>query len=152
MGRVPVLKPPEVAAILGRLHAIGSGTRMAGITMLRVILGLAFLAIATVKLTGSLQTPQVFANIGWGQWFRYFTGALDLLGAVLVLLPRAAFYGALLLMCTVGFAAVLTFAGRIHDSPLAPLALTVLAAVVAWLTRPGVARLSMVEPGRIPGR
>lgn len=78
----------------------------------------------------------MFANIGWGQWFRYFTGGLDLLGAVLVLLPRSAFYGALLLMCTVGFAVVLTVAGRIHDSLVPPLALTVLAATVGWLTRP----------------
>lgn len=125
----------------------GSSTQQAGITILRVILGLAFLAIAAVKLTGSLQTPQMFANIGWGQWFRYFTGALDLIGAVLVLFPRSAFYGALILMCTVGFAVVLTFAGRIHDSPLAPLALTVIAAAVAWLTRPGVERSSMADPG-----
>ena len=128
------------------MHGTGSSTRMVPTTSLRVILGLAFLAIAAVKLTGSLQTPQMFANIGWGQWFRYFTGALDLIGAVLVLLPRSAFYGALLLMCTVGFAAVLTFAGRIHDSPLAPLVLTVIAATVAWLTRPGVEHSSMADP------
>jgi putative oxidoreductase len=119
------------------MHGTGSSPRVVAITLLRVILGLAFLAIAAVKLTGSLQTPQMFANIGWGQWFRYFTGALDLVGGVLVLLPRSAFYGALLLMCTVGFGVVLTFAGRIHDSPLPPLALTALAATVAWLTRPG---------------
>jgi putative oxidoreductase len=129
------------------MHGTGSSTRKAAITILRVMLGLAFLAIAAVKLTGSLQTPQMFENIGWGQWFRYFTGALDLIGAVLVLLPRSAFYGALILMCTVGFAVILTFTGRIQDSPLAPLALTVIAASVAWLTRPGVERSSTAEPG-----
>jgi uncharacterized membrane protein YphA (DoxX/SURF4 family) len=129
------------------MHGTGRSTRKAAITILRVMLGLAFLAIAAVKLTGSLQTPQMFANIGWGQWFRYFTGALDLIGAVLVLLPRSAFYGALILMCTVGFAVILTFAGRIHDSPLAPLALTVIAAAVAWLTRPGVESSSLADPG-----
>ena len=114
----------------------GSSIRVIAVAILRVILGLAFLAIAAVKLTGSLNTVQMFDNIGWGQWFRYFTGAFDLAGGVLVLLPRCTFYGALLLMCTVGFAAVLTFAGRIHDSAVAPLALTGLAATVAWLTRP----------------
>jgi putative oxidoreductase len=129
------------------MHGTGSSTRKAAITILRVMLGLAFLAIAAVKLTGSLQTPQMFENIGWGQWFRYFTGALDLIGTVLVLLPRSAFYGALILMCTVGFAVILTFTGRIQDSPLAPLALTVIAASVAWLTRTGVERSSTAEPG-----
>jgi putative oxidoreductase len=113
----------------------GSSTRTIAVAILRVVLGLAFLAIAAVKLTGSLNTVQLFADIGWGQWFRYFTGALDLVGGVLVLLPGSAFYGALLLMGTVGFAAVLTFAGRIHDSAVPPLALTALAATVAWLTR-----------------
>lgn len=112
------------------------GTRRIAVTISRVILGLAFLSIAAVKLTGSLQTVEMFANIGWGQWFRYFTGGLDLTGAILVLLPRSAFYGALLLMCTVGFAVILTLAGLIHDSLAPPLALTALAATVSWLTRP----------------
>jgi uncharacterized membrane protein YphA (DoxX/SURF4 family) len=118
------------------MHDEAGDTRSIAVTIFRVVLGLAFLAIATVKLTGSLQTVQMFANIGWGQWFRYFTGGLDLVGAVLVLLPRSAFYGALLLMCTVGFAVVLTVAGRIHDSLVPPLVLTALAATVGWLTRP----------------
>jgi putative oxidoreductase len=78
----------------------------------------------------------MFENIGWGQWFRYFTGGLDLIGAVLVLVPRSAFYGAVLLMGTVGFAVVLTVLGRIHDSLVPPLALSMLAATVAWLTCP----------------
>lgn len=129
------------------MHGTAGSRRKAAITTLRVVLGLAFLTIAAVKLTGSLQTPQMFANIGWGQWFRYFTGALDLIGAVLVLLPRSAFHGALILMCTVGFAVVLTFAGRINDSPLAPLALTVIAAAVAWVTRPGGERSGLADPG-----
>jgi putative oxidoreductase len=118
------------------MHDTAGDTRRIAVTILRSVLGLAFLAIAAVKLTGSLQTVQMFANIGWGQWFRYFTGGLDLLGAVLVFFPRSAFYGALLLMCTVGFAVVLTVAGRIHDSLVPPLVLTVLAATVAWLLRP----------------
>lgn len=118
------------------MQGTGSDSRIIPVTILRVILGLAFLAIAAVKLSGSSNTVQMFANIGWGQWFRYFTGALDLVGGLLVLLPRRAFYGALILMCTVGFAAVLTFVGRIHDSAVPPLALTALAATVAWLTRP----------------
>jgi hypothetical protein len=130
------------------MHDTAGGTRRIAVTILRVILGLAFLAIAAVKLTGSLQTVQMFENIGWGQWFRYFTGALDLIGAVLVLLPRSAFYGALLLMCTVGFGVVLTVAGRIHDSPVPPLALTVLAATVGWLTRPRPTNVrAVVDPG-----
>ena len=40
-----------------------------------------------------------FQHIGLGQWFRYFTGALELLGAFLILAPSLAAFGALLLIC-----------------------------------------------------
>jgi hypothetical protein len=43
----------------------------------RVVLGLLFLAIGATKLTGTGGTVPYFAAIGWGQWFRYLTGFLD---------------------------------------------------------------------------
>ena len=113
-----------------------TASRLIGVWVLRVLLGLAFWTIGAVKLTGSLHTVQLFANIGWGQWFRYFTGLLDITGALLVFVPRWTFYGALLLACTVGLAVVLTLADRIHDSAMPPVALTLMAAILAWLTRP----------------
>src|SRR5262245_47878606 len=107
--------------------------------VLKSLLGLAFLVIGTVKLTGSLRTAQMFANIGWGQWFRYATGLLDVLGAVLLFVPRWTFFGALVITGTIGLASALTLAHRIHDSLAPPLVLTALAATLAWLTRPGTA-------------
>jgi hypothetical protein len=59
-----------------------SKKRTIAIWALRVPLGLAFLTIGTAKLTSSLQTEQLFAAIGWGQWFRYLTGLLDVIGAL----------------------------------------------------------------------
>ena len=41
----------------------------------------------------------LFQQIGLGQWFRYFTGVVEVLGAVLVLIPRVAIIGFLLLGC-----------------------------------------------------
>jgi putative oxidoreductase len=78
--------------------------RLIAIWFLRVLLGLAFLTIGVAKLTGSLDTVQTFAAFGWGQWFRYFTGLLDLIGALLVFVPRWTCYGAALLTGTVGLA------------------------------------------------
>jgi hypothetical protein len=49
--------------------------------LLRVLLGLAFLAIGIEKLTGTMGTIPFFNAIGWGQWFSYATGALDTAGA-----------------------------------------------------------------------
>jgi uncharacterized membrane protein YphA (DoxX/SURF4 family) len=109
--------------------------RMISIWVLRVLLGLAFLALGGAKLAGIWQTVQFFAAIGWGQWFRYLTGLLDVVGAMLVFVPRWTCYGALLLFCTVGSAAIICIV-LLDRNPAVPLALTWLAATLAWLTRP----------------
>lgn len=104
------------------------------IWVLRVLLGLIFLAIGAAKLIGTLQTVQFFAAIGWGQWFRFATGLLDVAGAVLLFVPHWTSYGAVLLVCTVGSATVICLT-ILHQNPAVPLALTLLAATLAWLTR-----------------
>jgi putative oxidoreductase len=103
--------------------------------LLRALLGFAFLAIGVAKLTGKAYTIELFAAIGWGQWFRYFTGTLDVAGALLVLSPWLPFYGALLLACTVGTAVALSVV-KLHNNPGAGVALLSLALAVAWLMRP----------------
>jgi uncharacterized membrane protein YphA (DoxX/SURF4 family) len=105
------------------------------IWVLRVFLGLAFLTIGGAKLTGSLGMVGWFAQIGWGQWFRYLTGLLDIIGALLLFLPRWTFYGSLVLACAIGTATVLTIALPLHQNPAVPLTLTSLAVTLAWLTR-----------------
>jgi putative oxidoreductase len=57
-------------------------------SVFRLALGLGFLAIGAAKLTGSLQTVETFAAIGWGQWFRYVMGLLDIIGALALLVPQ----------------------------------------------------------------
>jgi uncharacterized membrane protein YphA (DoxX/SURF4 family) len=109
--------------------------RVITIWFLRIFLGLAFLIVGGAKLTASLQTVELFAAIGWGQWFRYLTGLLDVVGAVLLFVPRLTCYGSLLLVCTVG-SATLFYLTLLHHNPAAPLSLTLLAATLAWLTRP----------------
>jgi putative oxidoreductase len=115
-------------------HAAGKGYTTAT-WVLRVVLGLTFLAIGAAKLTGAAQTVQVFAAIGWGQWFRYLTGLLDVAGAVLLFVPRWTCYGALLLTCTAGSGTML-YLVQLHHNSAALLALTLLAATLAWVTRP----------------
>jgi uncharacterized membrane protein YphA (DoxX/SURF4 family) len=109
--------------------------RRIAIWILRLLLGLLFLSIGAAKLSSSLQTVRLFAAIGWGQWFRYLTGLVDVTGALLVFVPRWTCYGALLLACTVGLATFL-YVALLHNNPSVPLALTLLAATLAWLTRP----------------
>ena len=46
---------------------------------------------------------QIFAKIGLGDWFRYFTGGLEIAGGLLLLVPFAARAGAaLLVLCMAG--------------------------------------------------
>ncbi len=43
---------------------------------------------------------RMFHEIGWGDWFRYFTGVVETLGGVLVLIPRLALVGLAMLAVT----------------------------------------------------
>ena len=100
--------------------------------VLRVLLGLVFLAIGIEKLTGPMGTVPFFDAIGWGQWFRYFSGVLDTGGALLILVPRWTSYGALIITCTVGLGTFLCFTKALFN-PVFPLMMTLLAATLAWL-------------------
>ncbi len=99
---------------------------------LRVLLGLTFLGIGIEKLTGTMGTIPFFAAIGWGQWFRYASGALDTAGALLIFMPRWTSYGALIITGTVGLGTILCFTMALYN-PIFPLAMTLLAATLAWL-------------------
>ncbi len=50
---------------------------------------------------------KLFQEIGFGQWFRYATGIIEVIGGILVLIPRTTQYGLVLLACTMASAAAL---------------------------------------------
>lgn len=109
-----------------------SRARLIATWFLRILLGLAFLGIGMEKLTGTMGTIPFFEAIGWGQWFRYASGAMDTAGALLIFVPRWTFYGAIIITCTVGLGTVLCFTMALYN-PLFPLAMTLLAVTLAWL-------------------
>ena len=43
---------------------------------------------------------EIFNQIGFGQWFRYFTGIIEMVGGVLFLIPAATTAGAAILAVT----------------------------------------------------
>ena len=100
----------------------------------RAILGLFFVMDGVIKLTGISKTVQLFERIGWGQWFRYFTGLLVLVGGTLILLRlRWTYYGALLCACTVGTGALI-YAFKLHRDPTLPTVITLVTVTLAVLT------------------
>ena len=101
----------------------------------RLLLALAFGAAGVAKLTGAPQMVQVFDAIGVGQWFRYLTGVIEVLGALLLLVPATGFVGSLLLAATmVGGTAAHLFV--IGGNPVPAVVLGLLSALVAWRLRP----------------
>ena len=61
---------------------------------------------------------RIFEQIGVGQWFRYFTGVVEIGGGLLVLLPRTALAGFATLSVTM-FGAFLAHMVVLHDGFLA---------------------------------
>jgi putative oxidoreductase len=93
-----------------------------------------FLLSGTLKLTGAPMMVQLFAAIGLGQWFRYFTGGLEVISAVLLLVPSLARFGALALAVTM-VGAILTHLFIVGGSPAVPIALLVATTTIAWARR-----------------
>jgi putative oxidoreductase len=65
-----------------------------------IVLALIFLSEGAAKFPESRMWVRIFDQIGFGQWFRYFTGVVEVGGAVLLLIPTTRMWGALVLACT----------------------------------------------------
>lgn len=66
---------------------------------LRVLVALVFLYEGFDKFGTRRLWIRVFTEIGIGQWFRYATGILEIIGAVLLLVPRATTVAVPMLLC-----------------------------------------------------
>jgi putative oxidoreductase len=110
---------------------------------LQALLALMFVMAGLAKVFGDPAMVEMFATIGIGQWFRYAVGALEIFGAVGVLIPRLSWLAALGLVCLMA-GATLTNLFVLGASPLLPVGLLVGSAVVAWARRP--------QPGAPAGR
>jgi len=67
--------------------------------IVKVALAAVFFAAGGAKVYGEPGMVEIFETIGLGQWFRYVTGALEVTGAFLILIPALSGLGALLLCC-----------------------------------------------------
>lgn len=67
--------------------------------VLQVALAGVFIAMGAVpKLLGQFPSPQLFETLGAEPAGRYFVGTWELVAAVLILIPKTAVYGALLIV------------------------------------------------------
>lgn len=99
---------------------------------LQILLGLFFvIASGAPKLVGEHTAVHVFAQIGWGDWFRYFTGVVEVSGGIGLVIPRltaAAAAGLTITMvCAAATQVFLLHAPAMGIFPLA------LAGLFAWM-------------------
>jgi putative oxidoreductase len=108
--------------------------------VLQILLGVFFaVASAAPKFWGDPYAVQIFTEIGAGQWFRYFIGAVELAGGIGLMVPRLAgpaAVGLMALMIGAGYtqAVVLGQPAMV----ITPVIIFVLAAVVAWGRRASI--------------
>lgn len=102
--------------------------------VLRVLLALLFLFTSFAKLSGQPMMVAEFGTIGLGQWFRYLTGALELVAAVAVLIPSISAFGALLMVC-IGIGAFITQVGVLHMDWIHTVVIVAVAGVTVFLQR-----------------
>ena len=126
--------------VLERSTAEPERLRNAGLWVLQIAGAAMFFMAGTPKLTGAENMIQVFAAVGLGQWLRYFTGILEVVGAVALLVPNFAGLAALWLTAVM-VAAVIAHLTVLGGSPAIPLALLIGMAIVAWGRRERTARL-----------
>lgn len=104
--------------------------------IMSILVTLAFLGAALPKLMGKPEMVHNFERWGYPGWFLPVTGTVETLGALMLLVPRARFYGAMMLCCTM-VGAILTHlrAGEMSWLP-PPIVLLTLSAILAWNHRP----------------
>jgi putative oxidoreductase len=100
--------------------------------ILQLYLAYTFARSGFAKMVGDPIMVRIFNFIGFGQWFRYVSGVVELTGFVLILLPRWSVLGGLWLAATM-FVAILINVFVTHTNPVAPIELFLVAIVVVVL-------------------
>ncbi len=101
---------------------------------LRAALTLAFVAAGGAKLAGVGMMVGTFEALGYGQWFRYLTGGIEVVAAVLLWLPNLQVLGASLLGATM-VGAVLAHLLILGPSAVPAAVLGLISAAVIYLHR-----------------
>jgi putative oxidoreductase len=97
----------------------------------QAFLALVFVSSSWTKLTGNPEMVALFTAVGFGQWFRYVTGILELTGAVLITVPKTRRIGAALL-ATIMLGALAAHLFILHVPPTAPGVLFLMSGFVVW--------------------
>jgi uncharacterized membrane protein YphA (DoxX/SURF4 family) len=108
-----------------------------GYWVIRVGVAAVFVIFGAEKFSddASSHWVRLFHEIGWGDRFRYFTGVVEVLGGLLVLIPRTALIGVALLIMTMAGAVIIVACvlGRHADSVFPAVLLVALIGIAFWV-------------------
>lgn len=97
------------------------------------LIALVMIMAGVSKLKGTEEQVKGFASLGYPTWFLYTTGVIEVVGAILLLIPKTAVFGVLLLGATmVGAVVSLLKIGDVGHAPV-PLAFLLVIALIGWL-------------------
>ena len=78
---------------------------------------------------------KMFASIGWGDWFRYLTGGLEVAGGILLMVPPLVTLGAGILIACMG-GAILAHVFKLGDPFSSIINVLLIVAIVAAARKP----------------
>jgi putative oxidoreductase len=101
------------------------------------LIGVFFVLIGSTKFDGDPKSMwyQTFEQIGLGQWFRVFTGAMQVAGGLLMCVPKTMVAGAAMVAATMLGAVVVDLFVLGQPVFIVPFFLAVVVATVAMLCR-----------------
>ncbi len=127
------------SVVAGQISAAPGRAKNIALWVLQIASAAMFLMAGVLKLAGAEKMVETFATLGFGQWFRYFTGIVEVLGAVALIIPAIAGLSALSL-AVVLVCAVIAHLAVLGGSPVPAIVLLVLVGIVAWGRKERAAR------------
>jgi uncharacterized membrane protein YphA (DoxX/SURF4 family) len=111
---------------------------------IKILVSVAFLGAGLSKLVGVEMMVATFEKIGFGQWFLYLTGLIEVGSVILLWLGSKQVFGAVLLVCTM-LGAVLTHYFILGPSAVPAIVLGLLSAYILYYYRGQLSFLNKKE-------
>lgn len=127
---------------IARTHPVRGRLATIALWVVQIAVAAMFIFAGAMKLAGAPDVVAMFEAIGAGQWFRYVTGAIEVVSGVLLLVPSLAAFGALLLVPTM-LGAIATHLFIIGGSPVTAIVLLIASLAILWARRDQLARASL---------
>jgi uncharacterized membrane protein YphA (DoxX/SURF4 family) len=110
-----------------------------GLWVFRALIAALFLFAGFMKLSGQPMMVAEFDQIGLGQWFRYVTGTIELIGGIAVLVPTVSALAALVLLC-VDIGAFIAQVAVLHMDWIHTIVIGLAIAALAYVQRESLRR------------